>query len=1132
MLRHRPERRFALRPLHSRWVLLVMMLFAAAGLPLVAHAQDEQASTQTLLKQAVTDYKAKQFSKAQSTLSRINRDKLSDAEKKDYDVYVAGARVGVAKQAEAANAFEQGLQAMKANDFKRAQSLFDEVAKNQYVIESLRKDAEANRMLATRKAAMAKTQSPAPAAAAATPATPTSQPATVADVIPDDAASKPAPSEVTAEATAAPANPPTEAQTAEPAAPVAAAPTPSESVAPAEAPTAEPVAPVAAAPTPSPEPVVTPVPAAPAPVAEPAAPASVASTPEVAPAAATVPATPAPAANTPAVAKAKDLMIQADQCLDAGNVDKAITLYEQAVAAAPEYEPAKVGLTRAQSMTGQSAGLAAIGKLEQERQVRKQETDVRYAQSLQRSREAVQNAKSSEDFAHAADEVNNARMLLSTNKSLFTDAEYREKMVQTDELSRFVDIERTRWEERRVASERQQVQQAERDRRTTTQRQQKERVDALKAKVNALVKEQKYADAVQVLEQIQRIDPKDPDTLRRLEEYRTFVLLLDDKQAHKDGLDQEARQFVDVRQAQIPWYQLLMYPSDWPEITKRRPAGGADEQAESEVDRAVHRRLMQVQKRMELTGVRLEQAIDYIRDISGTSIHVKWATLEQAGVTKDTTVTVKLQDVTIDKALRTILEDVGGVNPLSYVVSDGVITISTKEDLSKETITRVYDIRDLIVSVPNFDPPSIGGNLGSGSTGGTSGSTGGTTGGSSGGSTSFGSSSGSSGSSSSSGGNNGPSRDDMIKNILDLVETTIAPETWIDKQGTIGSMRELNGNMIVTQTSDNHRALIELLTKLRESKALQINIEARFITVSTSFLDRIGIDLNFYFNVGSQVVRTGATDPLTGAQIVNTGAGAALPQWNGQPGGGSNFSAIPVTQNSSAWTSGVASGVGQNIGGDPGVSLSHGLNIAGTFLDDIQVDFLLQATQANQSTRTLQAPRLTIYNTQRAYVTVATLQAYVSGVTPIVVENVAAYQPTVSQVMTGTVLGVEGTISADRRYVTMTLYPQLQNILGFTSYSAISGPGNQSAGNISLPNLAVEEVRCTVSVPDGGTLLLGGLKQAGEQEREMGVPIISKIPVLNRLTTNRSLVRDESSTLILVKPKIIIQKEQEELAFP
>ena len=53
-----------------------------------------------------------------------------------------------------------------------------------------------------------------------------------------------------------------------------------------------------------------------------------------------------------------------------------------------------------------------------------------------------------------------------------------------------------------------------------------------------------------------------------------------------------------------------------------------------------------------------------------------------------------------------------------------------------------------------------------------------------------------------------------------------------------------------------------------------------------------------------------------------------------------------------------------------------------------------------------------------------------------------------------------------------------------------------------------------------------------EFEVEAGVPVLSKIPILNRLFSNRIKAKDEQTLLILIKPTILIQNEQEEQNFP
>ena len=67
-----------------------------------------------------------------------------------------------------------------------------------------------------------------------------------------------------------------------------------------------------------------------------------------------------------------------------------------------------------------------------------------------------------------------------------------------------------------------------------------------------------------------------------------------------------------------------------------------------------------------------------------------------------------------------------------------------------------------------------------------------------------------------------------------------------------------------------------------------------------------------------------------------------------------------------------------------------------------------------------------------------------------------------------------------------------------------------------------------MTVPDGGTVLLGGVKQLNEQRTEYGVPVVSKIPLLDRLFRNVGIGRTTSSVMLMVTPRIIILEEEEE----
>ncbi|MCS7032547.1 MAG: hypothetical protein NZ561_00975, partial [Phycisphaerae bacterium] len=366
---------------------------------------------------------------------------------------------------------------------------------------------------------------------------------------------------------------------------------------------------------------------------------------------------------------------------------------------------------------------------------------------------------------------------------------------------------------------------------------------------------------------------------------------------------------------------------------------------------------------------------------------------------------------------------------------------------------------------------------------------------------------------------------------ISLIEDTIDTNSWKTNGGS-GSIRELQGQLIVSQTPENQRELVRLLEQLRETRAIQVTIETRFLRVQRNFLEDIGLDVDFAFtNLGDRFF-----DPLSRTDQNPTGTQGVMQVLQ---------SSFNFTGQAGGLDTNIAGNLAQQVLGTTGIgsALSTGI----TFLDDFQVTALIRATQAGQSVSNVTAPRVTLFNGQRAYVLVSTQRAYVSDLQPIVGTGAVGFDPEISIVDSGAILDVQATVSSDRKYVTLTLRPQLARIIGFRDFQvaqATAGgvgggggtgggaPGGVATGFIQQPEIQITEVRTTVSVPDGGTLLLGGQTIGGEIEREAGVPVLSKIPFLKRLFTNRSMVKDDEVLLILVKPTIIIQREQEQRQFP
>jgi type II secretory pathway component GspD/PulD (secretin) len=55
-----------------------------------------------------------------------------------------------------------------------------------------------------------------------------------------------------------------------------------------------------------------------------------------------------------------------------------------------------------------------------------------------------------------------------------------------------------------------------------------------------------------------------------------------------------------------------------------------------------------------------------------------------------------------------------------------------------------------------------------------------------------------------------------------------------------------------------------------------------------------------------------------------------------------------------------------------------------------------------------------------------------------------------------------------------------------------------------LPTFSFTTASTTVNVPDGGTVLLGGIRRLQEARPELGVPMLNNIPYVNRLLRGRA----------------------------
>ena len=254
--------------------------------------------------------------------------------------------------------------------------------------------------------------------------------------------------------------------------------------------------------------------------------------------------------------------------------------------------------------------------------------------------------------------------------------------------------------------------------------------------------------------------------------------------------------------------------------------------------------------------------------------------------------------------------------------------------------------------------------------------------------------------------------------------------------------------------------------------------------------------------------------------------------------------------------------------------LNAGMSFGLAILSDLEAFLFIRAAQGDRRSNVMFAPKVTLFNGMFGNVTSGTRRPFVVSLIPVASAFSVGFQPIIQTIQEGSSLTVRAVISADRRYVRLAVLPTFQNITAVFTFSFIGastgvggltgglaggagggtgggtggttggtggttggtagttgGTGGVSGAQVTVqqPVVDVVTVDTVVSVPDGGTVLLGGVKQIREQRNMAGVPILNKIPYISRLFRNTGVGRETSSLMMMVTPRIIIQEEEEEL---
>lgn len=642
-------------------------------------------------------------------------------------------------------------------------------------------------------------------------------------------------------------------------------------------------------------------------------------------------------------------------------------------------------------------------------------------------------------------------------------------------------------------------------------------VTALMNEYKNLMKDGKYTEAEARAERAHQIDPDNVavDAARQAAHMQSN--LSDEEKVVRNSQDLRSLSMRDVgRESVVGDDHPLDMPKDWAKTSSNRLRKTVEMLNRDKAESLPSNSRMYSTVSVDFRNKPLVDVVEELRTLSGMNIVLEAFALEYAGIDPKMPISVTLSNVT----LKTVLNVVLNQTQLTYYVEGGVINVTTKEARSSKKVRRSFAVHDIIVprddmanlqnvnqdaAVPvsttndfnpftgaggakdTYNPPAKTFNNGSGWQTRRTGQT-------------------------------------LEKQLIHLITSTIEPESWKGSAaGGTGSIEyyPMGMTLVVSQSSDIQEQIEELIKRLRELQEVQITVEVRILTLTDDFFERMGVDFNVLLpNRNTAFDRQVASANFAPNGQLNYPNNANAIVGLTPAGNFTNNLGIPISNdsyNASRLPTGFAGF------GPPGQT--GGLDVGVAFLSSIQVFLVMEAVQGDVRNSTLQAPKITMFNGQVASISSTTTELFVTSVTatPNFFTGIPVFTPVNTPFTTGTTLTVQAVVTNDRRYVQLTLSPFITSVTDRSrAFTAVAGI------TVQQPTTSSITLATTVMVPDGGTILVGGIKTMNEQRREFGPPILSKIPYINRLFRNQSYGKSAQSLMFMVTPRIIINEEEEE----
>jgi type II secretory pathway component GspD/PulD (secretin) len=195
------------------------------------------------------------------------------------------------------------------------------------------------------------------------------------------------------------------------------------------------------------------------------------------------------------------------------------------------------------------------------------------------------------------------------------------------------------------------------------------------------------------------------------------------------------------------------------------------------------------------------------------------------------------------------------------------------------------------------------------------------------------------------------------------------------------------------------------------------------------------------------------------------------------------------------------------------LSVLPSLGLNGVLVDPDTADLVVQALATHDRARVLSSPRLLVNDNAEGTLTSVAEVPFTS----VNASQTVATTSFAGFAEAGTTITVQPTISEDE-------YLQLDYVITLNSFTAAGSAGVP-------PPRQTDEVASQVTVPDGYTIIVGGLNQMNRSDSIDGLPFVERIPVIRRLFSAETSMARQSSLFVFLKPTILRDDKFRDLRF-